>query len=112
MKNILIVIISLLLIAAMNPFRGIDGYIFKQKEYQHETVEVTLITYKTHSEFSKAMKQYNILLPPKKKLAAFAILTPGSNKCTIHAIDPYTSYEPEYLGHELTHCFFGRWHPD
>lgn len=90
---------------------GKDGYVFEKKEFEKTSIKVEMITYKTKAELLKAAKQLNITVESNRELAAFATLRPSQNACTIHTMDPSKSYEPEFMGHELAHCFYGRWHP-
>ncbi len=110
MRQLLLVVFAFMLGAGINPLSGKDGYIFRKKEFTQDTVVVTLVTHRTQYQFDQAANRERIIVPRKEKLAAFALISPDNKKCTIHAIDPNTRYEPEYLGHELVHCFYGRWH--
>jgi hypothetical protein len=51
-------------------------------------------------------------MPPGLELKAFSTLYPAAtNLCTMYILDPQVArYEPEFIGHEFTHCVFGNWH--
>jgi len=90
-----------------------DGYRFLQKEYELKTVTVTVIALNNEAALLAKAKNHGIntrgnLLYSGVK--AFSVLRPASNECTIYVLDPSAKYEPEYYGHELAHCIWGRWH--
>lgn len=87
---------------------GKDGYKFETKEYQKETITVTIKVFASQDALAAYAKENNIKAP---NLAAFAKLYPSVDKCTIFVVDPSARYEPEFIGHEFTHCVWGRWHP-
>lgn len=47
---------------------------------------------------------------PPQRLYAFSKVNTAKKTCTIYTIDPSVSYQPEFIGHELMHCFHGAWH--
>lgn len=99
-------------IAEARPFTshnniGTDGYVFESKQYQHSSVKVTIVTFQKERELREFAKTKGYLLP--NRTVAFSVLEP--EECTIYVVDPDKDYQPESLGHELAHCFFGNWHP-
>jgi hypothetical protein len=115
--------IGLLTIALASPLLASgrlmrDGYLWGEPEHNLSAVQVT-ITYvpnrpalfqllKEKGGAEANAKRDGESRPPK--LNAFSILEPSKAACHIYAISPETDYRPEYLGHELMHCFHGRWH--
>jgi len=91
--------------------QGADGYTFNQKQYEKQTVQINVITYKTEEELVKAVtpRLKGTDIDPKT-VAAFSDLKPPFDVCTIHMIDPKVRYEPEFVGHEFLHCVYGQWH--
>lgn len=85
-----------------------DGYSFGKKEYTKDSVQIEIKTYKTQAEMQKALIEKNVKNPDQ--IAAFSVLRPPYDKCTIHMIDPAVDYEPEFVGHEFLHCVYGQWH--
>lgn len=85
---------------------GADGYTFGKRQYERQTVQVNVVTYKTLREFEAATKQRKL----ESTTAAFTILQPPFDTCTIHMVDPSIRYEPEFVGHEFLHCVYGQWH--
>tara|TARA_B110000967_G_C18901961_1_gene576517 strand:- start:13523 stop:13912 length:390 start_codon:yes stop_codon:yes gene_type:complete len=113
MKILIIILTTLLLVNACdnspsNNGRGKDNYWFETKEYQKDLVTITLKVYPNKSALRSAAMLKGI--DDWKDVQAFASLLPQKNKCTIHLVDPKDSYEPEYYGHELAHCIWGRFH--
>ncbi len=43
-------------------------------------------------------------------LKGFSLIHPKGGDCQVYIVDPKVSYEPEYLGHEITHCIYGFFH--
>lgn len=84
-----------------------DGYVFKKKEYEKTTliVHVHIIDDKFDFAYEKNTHQLR-----DDDIEAFSILRPRENTCTIFIKNPEWKYQPEYIGHELTHCIWGRWH--
>ncbi len=90
------------------PKKGADGYKFGEKQYERNSVQVKIITYKSQSEFEKVLQKYDLPVTT----AAFSVLVPPHDTCIIHMIDPSINYEPEFVGHEFLHCVYGQWHTD
>lgn len=91
-----------------NSKRGADDYYFEDKEYEQDSFTVRMQLFDTRREFEAAARDKNI--SNASALGAFATLANDGSSCTIYTIDPTVSYEPEFLGHELAHCAWGRWH--
>ena len=109
MKYILILFIALMLGSCdPAPQKGVDGYRFGTKQYERSNVQVNIVTYKSTPEFEKVLQKYDL----PATTAAFSVLTPPYDTCTIHMLDPTVAYEPEYVGHEFLHCAYGQWHKD
>lgn len=107
MKKICI-ILALLVASCNQPVsnRGADGYQFGDRQYERESVQVKIVTYKTKREFDAALRKYKL----PEETVAFTELYPPFDTCTIHMVDPAISYEPEFVGHEFLHCAYGQWH--
>lgn len=88
--------------------RGKDGYAFDGKQFEQAEVEVRLVTYADPAELREAMTAHGIT---HADTAAFGVLRPPFDRCEVHIVDPAVRYEPEWLGHEIAHCFYGQWHP-
>lgn len=84
-----------------------DGYLFGTPSFEKTKVEVQLVTYKTRVDFLEAARKRNI---KSDTVQAFTELRSPFDKCTIHVMDPKVNYQPEFIGHELAHCFYGQWH--
>lgn len=84
---------------------GVDGYAFGDPEYTKTHLTVDLVLVDTEAEL-------RALGPGEdgRKVMAFANLNPAHNQCTIYTVKPSRTYQPQWLGHELTHCIHGRWH--
>lgn len=89
---------------------GADGYIFGQPQYAKQRIVVDIVTYKSLEDLQSKVKSLGVNNPD---IAAFSTIKPPAfDHCTIHMIDPSVSYQPEFIGHEFTHCVYGQWHTD
>lgn len=84
-----------------------DGYIFESKEYEKISLEIEVVVLHDKFEFAREKNMNHLRL---QNVEAFSIIVPGSNTCKIYVKDPEWKYQPEYIGHELAHCIWGRWH--
>ena len=90
-----------------SPLPASDGYSFGTPSFERTKVDVQLVTYKTRVDFLEAARKRNV---KGDAVQAFTELRPPFNKCTIHVMDPKINYQPEFIGHEMMHCFYGQWH--
>jgi hypothetical protein len=110
MKKLSIFLISLFLASCdQAPKTSSDGYEFGEKEYEKTQLQIEFVILKNDAEFNAAAKQY---VGDTEGLQAFSRLLPSQNKCIVYIKDPNWKYEPEYIGHEVSHCIWGRWHPN
>ena len=99
---------SAMLLAGCNNPQGADNYSFGNKQYEKDSVQVSIVTYDSPAKLQKVAKyEYGVNSPT---LVAFSILRPPFDTCTIHMVDPSVSYQPEFVGHEFLHCVYGQWH--
>ena len=113
MKHLLAAL-ALLILAACNSNVGTDGHEFDpdQAEYKFTDFRVTVTTYPSVQNMRHIAKtEHGVNLPEDRLLYGFAILDNRSADCHIHIVDPAVDYAPEWMGHELMHCIYGRWHP-
>lgn len=110
-KLILVLAAALSLTACKVETAGPDGYYFEQSERLTPERDVRVITYKSIADVQTAFDaQKNApKLSENAKLQAFSVIT--NKTCTIHMVDPNAHYMPEFIGHELTHCLYGEFHP-
>ena len=87
--------------------RGKDGYVFQQKEYEKTNVEIEFVILRNAREFREYQQR---IVPGVEGVQAFGELIPSQNKCILYIKDPNWKYEPEWIGHEVAHCIWGRWH--
>lgn len=86
---------------------GADGHYFETKEYSRPENNVRLVYYASSKALNAA---YHARMGTVQRVAGFTVYFEGG--CEIHVIDPSTKYAPEYIGHELLHCFHGNFHPE
>lgn len=89
------------------PPSGTDGYNFHGKQYEKNEVTIKIVTYQSRKDLNIAAEKLGVKDPD---LAAFSVLRPPFDKCTIHMVDPTVKYEPEFSGHEFLHCVYGQFH--
>lgn len=108
MKKVL-AILSILILAGCEPApkKGADDYLFESKEYEKTNLNIEFVILRNQSEFDQAAKQY---ANGVQGLEAFGILIPSENRCILYIKDPEWQYVPEFIGHEVAHCIWGRWH--
>ena len=87
---------------------GSDNYRFGQKQYENKSVSVEIVTYNSRAKLKRESRKYGVT---SDTVVAFTLLSKNDQtKCTIHMMDPYNAYEPEFVGHEFLHCVYGQWH--
>lgn len=114
MKKILALAASCLLLASCDVGTGAaDGYTFeKGNELLLPERDVKVILYPTNAALqdSYKLRKGGRVLSPGEELFGFSTI--NRTTCYIHTIDPAVSYKPEAIGHEMTHCLFGEFHPN
>lgn len=98
---------SSLVLATCGPQQGGDGYAFERKEFERSTVVVAVVQ---HADLSKLRSEAarRGVRAERRDLQAFSIIT--GDRCEVHVVDPAQHYSPQWLGHEVAHCLYGRWH--
>lgn len=89
--------------------KGGDGYYFESetKRDTHIVVDVVLVSNPDAMIF--LAESFGANVGVDREIMAFARIRPGA--CTLYMIDPAVStYGPEWIGHEFTHCVLGEWH--
>jgi len=92
---------------------GADGYYFEQSSFEHTDFPVHIVLVESDQEMRKLITEHMSHVVGEvnpKNVAAFSVLHPNDSACTIYMIDPKVRYEPEFYGHELVHCIYGKWH--
>lgn len=84
-----------------------DGYRFERAEYFRDDVRVKTVAFPDRRSFELTARLKGVEDP--SSLEAFSVL--NKEGCTIYIEDPVKSYRPEFYGHELAHCVYGRFHP-
>lgn len=85
---------------------GSDNYTFEKKEWDNKNLSIVVVTHPTYN----SLRQSGPAAKQGQELMAWAKVSENGS-CEIHIVDPAVSYKPEYMGHELAHCIYGRWHP-
>ena len=89
---------------------GADGYAFGQKEYDQRRIMVALVEHPSLADLRAAANERGAVVEGGRELMAWSVLQTDRSGCEVHIVDPAVSWHPEWLGHEVAHCFFGRWH--
>lgn len=105
----LLVIFSILLLVSCEPApkKGADDYSFESKEYEKTDLNIEFVILRNQREFDEASTKY---ANGVQGLEAFGVLVPSENRCILYIKDPEWQYVPEFIGHEVAHCIWGRWH--
>ena len=83
-----------------------DGYAFDQAEFERRSQAVTVIEHPTLAEMRRAAPAEALV--DGRALHGFSYLRPSG--CEIHVTDLRAAEARLWLGHEMTHCVYGRWH--
>jgi hypothetical protein len=88
---------------------GADNYYFETATQVSTDLKVKVVLVQSEQEMIELAKQRGAKVIAGRELVAFAAIAPGT--CTLYMLDPqFTTYQPEWIGHEFTHCVFGEWH--
>lgn len=90
--------------------RGADGYRFGSKEFSRDRVDLSVVEYSSLEALQTEARARGI--GHWRQVQAFATFGRDSATCTIHIVDPARRYAPEFIGHEIAHCLYGRWHAE
>lgn len=88
---------------------GDDGFRFTQKEWERTRFTVEVVVHPDlRSLRTTAIREGAEF---QGDIAAFSKVNTNPNApCRIHMVDPTKYFHRKYIGHELLHCMFGRWH--
>ena len=96
-----------------------DEYYFEDKEYTLIEQDYIFVVIDNNTEWNDLVKQY---VGPEYQgdgIGAFSRLrlnredpNLAGSECIVYIKDPSWVYEPEYIGHEIVHCLYGKWHPN
>jgi type IV pilus biogenesis protein CpaD/CtpE len=101
-----------LAIAGCNaPPTSADRYKFEVKQTTNFDTRVMVVEHESLRELQRAATKAGAKTSANQDLQAFSVMYPKSDRCVIHIIDPSVRYVPEFIGHELTHCIYGQFHP-
>jgi len=105
----IVVFLAILFISSCDKTTKIakDGYRFDEKEYEITDNTIEFVIARDEQEFNSLRNQY---VGNNSDVQAFGRLRPFENKCILYIKDPSWSYQPEFIGHEVAHCIWGRWH--
>ena len=96
--------ISPLLILLLSGCGSSDGYEFQTKEFERLEPSVSFVVHPSTEDLRRAGPSVG----EDRELMAWAKIKDGG--CEVHIVDPQVSYRPEWVGHEVIHCIYGRWH--
>jgi hypothetical protein len=89
-----------------------DGYEFGKAEYVQTDLQVKVVLVHNRDELLKlAPAAARAVNTDSTELMAYGTLSKDHKSCTIYFMDARSNYQPEWMGHELAHCIYGRWHP-
>ena len=95
-----------------------DEYYFEDKEYTLIEQDYIFVVVDNKEEWNDLVKQYVGRAYTGDQMGAFSRLrlnrqdpNLAGSECIVYIKDPTWVYEPEFIGHEIVHCLFGKWHP-
>ena len=83
-----------------------DGYTFDGAEFERRQQSVTVVEHASLGDLKRAAPDEAHV--EGRELQGFSYLR--SDGCEIHVTDLRKSAARSWLGHEMTHCVYGRWH--
>lgn len=87
--------------------QGSDAYRFERKEFDRSQPAITIVTHPTLTDL-RASAPAAAKADTDRDLMAWSIIRPTG--CEVHIVDPAKEWRPEWIGHEVAHCAWGRWH--
>lgn len=98
---------------ALNNYSPADGYFFEQFQFTKTNMAISFVLYPNHRAVQIAGIKNGIKVQDGYELEAFSFWTTSKSgySCQVHIVDPRIKYDPATLGHEVTHCIFGEFHP-
>lgn len=112
-KKLALLLAPLALLTACDNRQSSDGYEFGEPSMEVTFSAVEIITYDNYSDLKRAAIEKGVKKDETVGLEAFSEVVraaPNGSLCKVHMIDPKVKYVPEFIGHEMTHCFYGQWH--
>lgn len=89
---------------------GDDGYTFDHPEFVRTTPVIRIVVHPNQTDLQAAAKLAGQTEAGDIMAWSAMSATDASRPCVIHIVDPAKAYAPQWIGHELTHCIYGRWH--
>lgn len=97
-------------LSACKPAAG-DDVDFAGREFDRSEVQVRVVTHKTLSDLRRAAKTSRAVVGQDRQLMAFGIVRGAGQPCEVHVLEPEADVATRlWLGHEVAHCLWGRWH--
>lgn len=97
---------------ALNNYSKDDGYFFEKVDFVRDNLAISIVFYPDHESLVKAgVENHRIKVADGYQLHAFSFWLKNRSSCQIHIVDPKIKYDPTALGHEMTHCIYGEFHP-
>ena len=95
---------AVLLLAGCN--QSPDGYRFESAEWERTQPNITVVAHPSLAAL-RAAAPAEARVEGRDLMAWSRITREG---CEMHVVDPSASYQPQWIGHEVAHCVWGRWH--
>jgi len=87
--------------------QGSDAYSFDRKEFERTRPAITIVTHPSLADL-RAQAPVAAKVEGGRELMGWSIIRP--DECEVHVVDPAKDWRPEWIGHEVAHCAWGRWH--
>ncbi len=87
--------------------QGNDGYRFERKEFERSQPAITIVKHRSLADL-RAAAPAAAKADENRDLMAWSIIR--RDGCEVHIVDPAKEWRPEWIGHEVAHCAWGRWH--
>lgn len=92
---------------------AVDGYVFEGKEWLPEqSWPIQFVLYPDIDTLNElAPSGVKVQLRENNMSGGWMVNNSSTGKCEIHIVAPERTYTPANIGHEVTHCLYGNFHP-
>jgi hypothetical protein len=89
-----------------------DAYAFVRKEWTHLAPSISFVEHPSVAALIAAApkKTRDEAKAAGRTIMAWSEIHPKTGAAIVHIVDPLVSYAPEWIGHEIAHVIYGRWH--
>lgn len=87
-----------------------DGFRFVKEDWERTDMRIRVVVHPSLADLRSAAIAAGASMDNGTPRAWSKVYTNANSVCEIHIIDPKKDGFRKYVGHELLHCMYGRWH--